>query len=84
MMGSKRCPLGSVTYDQGCDSPSCHKINGIDDIKRDVSAADVAIVCVGLSSQLESEGNDRQKYISSRWSAESVADGCFTGGNLLC
>ena len=57
--GIKGMSAGSVTYNQGCDSPSCHNINGIDDIKRDVSAADVAIVCVGLSAQLESEGNDR-------------------------
>jgi len=57
--GIKEMSSGSVTYDQGCDSPSCNNINGIDDIKQDVSAADVAIVCVGLSSQLEGEGNDR-------------------------
>ena len=57
--GIKEMSAGSVTYDQGCDSPSCQNINGIDDIKRDVSAADIAIVCVGLSSQLESEGKDR-------------------------
>lgn len=57
--GIKEMSAGSVTCNQGCDSPSCQNINNIDDIKRDVSAADVAIVCVGLSSQLESEGNDR-------------------------
>ena len=57
--GIKEMSSGSVAYDQGCDLPSCHNINDIDDIKRDVSAADVAIICIGLSSQLESEGNDR-------------------------
>ncbi|XP_065919367.1 uncharacterized protein [Dysidea avara] len=57
--GIKEMSAGTVTCDAGCEKPSCDNINNGDQIKRNVQAADVAIVCVGLSSELESEGHDR-------------------------
>ncbi|XP_065919369.1 uncharacterized protein [Dysidea avara] len=57
--GIKEMSAGTVTCDQGCEKPSCKYINNSNQIKKNVQAADVAIVCVGLSSELESEGHDR-------------------------
>ena len=55
--GIKEMSTGTVTNDFGCDTPYCYFNNNV---SKNVQAADVAIVCLGLSSLLEREGHDRR------------------------
>ena len=70
--GIKEMSTGTVTNDFGCDTPYCYFNNNV---SKNVQAADVAIVCLGLSSLLEREGHDRRNITLPRPVARPLPGG---------